>query len=338
METMWAALPEPASETVRLGRVPRPRPATDEAVVAVMAAGMNRADLLHARGRYAQRLRSPDRPDVAGMELAGRVVEVGDAVDGDLLGSRVMAMIPGAYAEFAAVPADLLLPVPEQLDWVDAAALPMGLLTEHEAIVRLAHATSEDRILITAATSGVGLIGLQVAIERGLRPVVTTRDQANDATLRELGAAAVAHDPAELRQVLSEGVDVVIDHVGGEMLEAAQQLLRDHARVVSVGRLGRRSAEIDLAAFAGHRARLIGTTWRCQSRCDVAATVAAVNDQLIDAVGAGRIRPLVGAVEPLSDITAAYDRLSRRRPPGKVVVACHAETADQGLSWPALAG
>lgn len=338
MDTMWAALPEPSSGTVRLARVPRPRPAADEAVVEVMAAGMNRADLLHARGRYAQRLRSPDRPDVAGMELAGRIVEVGDAVDGDLLGRRVMAMIPGTYAEFAAVPADLLLPVPAELDWVDAAAMPMGLLTEHEAIVRLAETGRDDRILITAATSGVGLIGLQVARERGLRPIVTTRDEANDPVLHALGAAAVAHDPEELRATLADGVDVVIDHVGGEILEVAQHLLRGHARVVSVGRLGRRSAEIDLSAFAGHRARLIGTTWRCQSRREVAATVAAVEDELIDAVGAGRIRPVVRAVEPLSDIAAAYDRLSRPRPPGKVVVACHEETAEQGLSWPALAG
>lgn len=334
---MWAALPEAAIGGVRLARVARPRPAADEVLVEVMAAGMNRADLLHARGRYSQRLRATDRPDVAGMELAGRVVEAGSCVDEALVGGRVMAMIPGTYAEYAAVPAELLLPLPEELDWVEAAAMPMGLLTEYEAIVRLAQVAPGERTLVTAATSGVGLLGLQVARHRGLEPVATSRDGANDPVLRRLGAAAVAHGPDELGAHFPDGVDVVIDHVGGDILEAVQQLLRDHARVVSVGRLGRRSAEIDLAAFAGRRARLIGTTWRCQTRSEVAATVAAVRADLTEAISAGRIRPLVSAVEPLRGIAAAYDRLGGPRRLGKVVVACHDEVADSAIAQADLA-
>lgn len=327
MDSMLAALPVHATGTVETTRIARPRPAAGEVVVEVMAAGMNRADLLHARGRYAQRMRLPGRPDVAGMEMSGRVVEVGDGVSDQALGSRVMAMFPGTYAEYVAVPADLLLPVPDRLSWTEAAALPMGLLTEYEAIVRLAQATTTDRVMITAATSGVGLIGLQVARQRGLEPVATTRDPANADLLRSAGAVEVAHDSDSLKELLADGADVVIDHVGGEIFEVVQGMLRDNARVVSVGRLGRRSARVDLAAFAGRRARLIGTTWRSQTHADVAKTVAGVRADMTEAIAAGQIRPLISTVEVFGDIAGAFERLDGPRSPGKVVVTCRPEAA-----------
>lgn len=321
-EKMQAAVPNRDTGGLCLIEVARPRPGAGEVLVAVVAAGMNHADLLHARGRYAQRLRRSGQPDIAGMELAGRVVAVGRGVDPDLVGRRVMAMWPGGYAPYAAVPVDLLLPVPDSLTWHEAAALPMALHTECEALVRLGRAAPGDRVVVTGATSGVGSVGVQLARELGLSVVATSREPGHDDLLRSLGADAVAHDPHQLAELLVDGADVVVDHVGGALFERVQGHLRDGARLVSVGRLDRAHVQVDLAAFAKRRAALIGTTWRSQTVADVAASAAVVHEVALPAVAAGRIRAVLGEDFVLARISDALARLAGVRPPGKLVIAC----------------
>lgn len=317
---MRAAVPQDG--VVGLVDVPVPDPGPGQVLVRVRAAGMNRADLLHAKGRYGQRaFANPDGPDVAGMELAGEVVAGGADVDEDLLGTRVMAMTARAYAEYAVVDARLLLSLPDDLGWADAAALPMALLTEYEALVRLGGGAVGERVLLIGGTSGVALVGIQLA--RTLSPealVTTSRRDGTDALLRELGADRIAHSPEAIAGPDDEGYDLVVDHVGGDWLVAALAHLRTGGRVISVGRLGERSVPVDLTALAGRRGRLIGTTWKTQELEQIAETVAGVRADVLRDVADKRIRPVVSEVVDLADITDAYRLLSEGRSPGKLVV------------------
>ncbi|MDN5895491.1 MAG: alcohol dehydrogenase catalytic domain-containing protein, partial [Nocardioides sp.] len=137
----------PRDDVLEVVETPVPAPGPGEVLVRVRAAGMNRADLLHARGRYGQRAFADlAGPDIAGMELAGEVVALGEGVDEELLGTRVMAMTARAYADHAVVDARLLMSVPDDVGWVEAAALPMALLTEYEALVRLGGMAAGERV------------------------------------------------------------------------------------------------------------------------------------------------------------------------------------------------
>lgn len=317
---MRAAVPEQG--IVSLVEVPVPAPGPGQVLVEIQAAGMNRADLLHAKGRYGQRAYAGTAgPDIAGMELAGAVVEVGDGVDEDLLDTRVMAMTARAYADHAVVDERLLIPVPESLSWIEAAALPMALLTEYEAQVALAGTSPGDRVLVIGATSGVGLIGVQLA--RTIEPallVATSRSAVATPLLRELGADSVAHTPEQVAEAAGEGYDVVIDHVGGEWLTTALAHLRSGGRIVSVGRLGERTVPVDLTALAGKRASVIGTTWKTQELGQIARSVVGVREHVLPAVTDGRIRPVVSETLELGDITDGYQRLAGGHSPGKLVV------------------
>ena len=302
-------------------RIPSPRP--NEVLVRVHAAGMNRADLLHAKGTYGQRAyANSDRPNIGGMEIAGRVAALGSAIDGPTVGDAVIAMCSGAYADYIAVDRNLLIPAPEALTWSERASLPIALLTEYEALVRLAETEPGDRVLVTGGTSSVGLIGVQLA--RTLDPsllVATTRSKRAAPLLSDLGAHAVAHAVDDLAAVGDgEGFDVVVDHVGGNMFEAALGLLREGGRIVSVGRLGSRSVALDLVALAGKRARVIGTTWKTQELAEIADTTRRVREQVMGAVEDGRIHPVVSHTITLTEIMDGYDQLKADRSPGKVVV------------------
>ncbi|KAA9166029.1 zinc-binding dehydrogenase [Amycolatopsis acidicola] len=312
----------PIDGEIELAEVPVPEPGPREVLVAVHAAGMNRADLLHRRGRYRQQaFRRPGSPDIAGLEFAGEIAAVGADVREATVGRRVMAMCGGAYAEYVAVDERLLLPSPDGLQSADCAALPMALLTEFEALVRLAGFHSGDRVLVTGATSSAGLAGVQLAHCLGAEVVATTRSLHADSLLRDVGADLVVHNESELaEQTGSTGVDIVIDHVGGAMFEASVTVARTRARLVSVGRLGGRSASLDLADLAARRARVTGTTWKNQTLDEIAACVDEFRRVAQPLVDAGRIKPVTGRRIQFADIRSGYEHLTAPREPGKPVV------------------
>lgn len=314
--TMLAALPDDDGR-LRPRKLPVPEAGPGEVLVRVHAAGVNRADTLHARGRYTQASRPAGAPNVAGMELAGEVVAAGGPVEGALLGSRVMAMHPGSYAEYAVVDARLLLPVPDALPIVDAAALPMGLMTGFDALVALAGATPGETCVVTGATSGVGLVGVQLAMLLGLDVIATTRSAASVPVLEALGVRHIATSAEEAAALRPDGIDIVLDHVGGDLLAGLLNSLASGARVVSVGRLGGGSVAVELNAFAGRRACLIGTTWRTRGVDEIAAVA-----QRLAAYGGGlEVRPVLAVVVPFDRIDGLLEVIEAPHAPGKLVVS-----------------
>jgi NADPH:quinone reductase len=313
--------------SLEIRHLPDPEPAPGQVVIAVRAAGLNRADLLQRAGRYGNGQRH-DALVVAGMDAAGAVVAVGRGVSGLVPGDRVMAMCSGAYAELVAVDARLVLPVPSSLTWEEAAALPVALMTELDALVNAAELVGGESVLITAAGSGVGTIGVQVARALGAGLVIgTARGPASAEAAQRAGAdrvldgADVAGLPAAvLAATADEGVSIIIDHVGANLLGANLAALTLGGRLVSVGRLGGRESVIDLDTVARKRLRLIGTTFRTRTPDQRAAIAKQVKDRLLDHLAAGAIRPLVSAVYELGDVLGAQADMRKGRYPGKLVV------------------
>jgi NADPH:quinone reductase len=314
--------------TLRLAQVADPQPGPGEVVIAVRAAAVNRADLPMRRGRYRQPATArPGDTVIAGLECAGEVVAVGSEVTRLAAGDRVMTMCTGGYAELVAVDARLPIPVPDGVPWEQAAALPVALMTEFDALHNAARLAAGERVLITAGGSGVGHVGVQLARALGAGAVLATVLGAEQAELvRGLGAdatvdGAAADVVAAVRAATGgDGVDVVIDHVGAAALGVNLDLMALGGRLVSVGRLGGTTAEIDLDLLARKRLRLIGVTFRTRSLDQYGAISRQVVEHVLPAVAAGTVRAVVARTMPLAEALDAQEFLANGSHLGKVIL------------------
>lgn len=312
---MRAYLASPDTELPTLTDRPVPSPDADEVLVRVRTAALNNGDLARAA---AER--------IAGYEFAGVVEEVGAGVDASLVGTRVAGIAGGAFAERVVAHASHLLALPEGLGEVEATTLPTGLMTELGAMLR-SGLTGGETVLITAASSGIGLLGIQVAHELGASTVIaTTRRETNRALLDAAGAdhVVVGDADAVTEAVLDltdgTGADIVLDHIGGPALADAIQAARQDGMVVSVGRLGGGEATIDLFALARRRVTLRSVSFGPTPPEVIGDLMVEVQSRLIPAVVEGRIKPVVDEVLPFDDLDAAVTRLREHPGHGKVVL------------------
>ncbi|MGW6511624.1 zinc-binding dehydrogenase [Streptomyces niveus] len=321
---MRALVTDGQSSRWKVAEVPPPDIGPHEVLVEVAAAGLNHADLLMRQGRYLPTGADWNVPaDRVGFEMAGRVRAVGPRVRGIAPGQFVMAQTGGACAELVAVDHQLLLPVPESVAATDAAGLPSALLTEYDALTARARIRPADRVLITGATSGVGLVGVQLARALGAGTVIaTTRSAAKAELLRSLGADHVIDTSTTgvVEALGRDAYDVCLDHVGGapfaELMGAAAPL----ARIVQIGRLAGDRAEIDLELLAARRLRLIGTTFRGRDAAELHTLVAHLRAALPGLLGEHRVRPVIDSVVDLTTAEEAAKRLTEPGLTGKVVL------------------
>jgi NADPH2:quinone reductase len=320
-----AALVDPTERRLVVADVPDPVPGDDQVLVRVAAAGVNRADLAVIAGTYhAGRATAPF---VAGSELAGEIVAVGAAVAGWHVGDRVMAMGRG-YAELAAVDAALLHAVPASVDDAVAGALPVALATMHDALVTNGRFTPGDHVVVNAATSGVGVVGVRMALHVGAATVVgTSRSAEKRRLLAEIigdqrFTAAAPDELVDLAASLTagHGVDVVVDNVGAAAAADNLAAAALGGRIVQVGRLGGRTASIDLDELARKRVAIIGVTFRTRDAAQRAAVVQRAWAAMADAVASGAVLPVVHETFPLADVRAAHEALARDGHVGKLVV------------------
>jgi len=313
--------------TLRLEEVPDPQLGPRDVLVRVRATALNRADLSQRLGAYRQQATARGGPPIAGLESAGEVVAVGAEATRFAPGDRVMGQCAGGYAELLAVDERILLPVPERLDWAQAAATPVALVTEYDALATNAALAPGESVLIQAAGSAVGLMAVQIARQLGAGRIFgTVASDEQDALVRELGADVAIHHEHERfadaieRETDGRGVDVVIDHVGGAVLAENMRALALEGRLISVGRLGARVGEIDLDLLALKRLRLIGVTFRTRTIDEYEACVRRAGDVLLPVLAAGRLRPVVDRVYPLEQALEAQERMRANRHLGKIVL------------------
>jgi putative PIG3 family NAD(P)H quinone oxidoreductase len=306
---------------LRLAERPTPGPGPGEVLIRVKAAGVNRPDLLQREGLYPP---PPGAPDILGLEVAGEIEALGDGVSGWHAGDRVCALLGGGgYAEYAVVDARHLLPVPDDLDLVTAAALPETLLTVWANMFEAGRLATGETLLVHGATSGIGVTAIQMAKAAGARVIATSRGAAKTAAALALGAnvSLDATAPGFDADLDAAGpADVILDMVGGAYAERSQRALAAGGRWVVIATQGGRAASIDLMQLMLKRQVLTGSTLRSRPADEKARLTAAVRAQAWPWVVSGQVRPPIEATFPLEQAQDAHLRLEAGGHVGKIVL------------------
>lgn len=306
--------------------VPEPVAGPGEVVVAVSAAGVNRADLLQRAGHYPPPVGAPAR---LGLEISGLVVGTGPGARGPLasVGARVAALLDGGgYAERVAVPIDRLLPVPAGTDLVDAAALPEAACTVWSTLVTAAGLRHGQWLLVHGGSGGIGTLAVQIGVALGARVAATAGGPVRAERCRELGAEVVVDHRSEdfvarlVEATGGHGVDVVLDVVGGAYLQRNLDVLATGGRLAVIGLQKGRRGELDLGALLAKRATVLGTTLRSRPAAEKVAIVAAVGEHLWPMVADGRVRPVVHERLPLSQARRAHELIAAGDVFGKLLL------------------
>jgi len=310
-------------EVLSIADVPEPTAGEREILIDVHATALNRADLLQRRGLYPP---PPGASDILGLECSGVVASLGPGASRFELGARVMALLPGGgYAERVAVHEDVAMPIPEQLDFEAAAAVPEAFLTASEALLAEAELRAGQRLLVTAAASGVGGACVQIAKVLGAFVIGSSSAGKLDA-VTALGAdVAIDRDRRDFVEALKgvterRGVDAIIDFVGGSALERHQKCLAARGRLILVGLLGGAAAPLDLGRVLTHRQRIQGLVMRTRSVPEKIELVRRFERELWPALEQGKLNPAIDQVLPLTDVAVAHGLMERNVNRGKIVL------------------
>ncbi len=306
---------------MHLAQVPDPVPGPGELLLRVRATAVNRADTLQRRGLYPP---PPGASTILGMELAGEVAQAGH---GFAAGERVCALLAGGgYAQLAAVPASMLMRIPETLTFEQAAAFPEVWMTAYDNLFNWGRLAAGETALLHGGGSGVGTAGIQLARWKGARVLVTAGSAEKIRRCVELGAEAGIDYKTEDFVARSKeltggrGVDVVLDVLGAAYLDRNLRALATGGRVVVIGLQGGNKAELDLGLLMGKRASLIGTTLRARPLEAKVALTRQVERDLLPELAAGRLKTIVDRVFDLADAAEAHRLMEASAHFGKIVL------------------
>ena len=311
-------------EVLGIEDVPEPIPGPDEVRVRIRTTALNRADVLQRMGGYAD-----PRPNVSleipGLEYSGIVESVGDRVTMWKPGDRVMAIeAGGAYAEMICTHERQLMPVPDNVDLADAAAIPEVFLTAWDALVRQGGLTSGRWALVHAGASGVGTAAIQIAKAIGARIAVTC-SAPKMTVCRELGADVVIerspHDwLSEVRAAVPLGFDVIVDVIGGDEVDRNLQAAALRGRIIQVGLMGGAATSMNVALLLMKRLTWVGTTLRARPLEEKVAVTQQFIAEILPLVAAGVLRPVIDSRYALDDIAEAHRAMGDNRNSGKILI------------------
>ncbi|MEJ2668418.1 MAG: NAD(P)H-quinone oxidoreductase [Deinococcales bacterium] len=312
------------SGELSLSEVPEPHLRPGEVMVDVHATALNRADLAQRAGRYPP---PPGESELLGLEMAGVVSEVPNGVRGVRAGDHVCALLPGGgYAERVAVPAPMLLPVPEGWSFAQAAALPEAAFTAFLNLFLEAGLQAGERVLVHGGASGVGTAAIQQATLAGATVYTTVGTDAKAAACRELGAElAVNYRHADFAERIGEhtgggGVDVILDMVGEAYFERNFALLNLGGRMVFIATLSGAAATFDIRQLMAKRATIKGSTLRSRPVDEKVRIREAFEERFGQALSEGRLDPVIDSVFPLADAAQAQTRMADNLNVGKIVM------------------
>uniref|UniRef100_A0A942Y8N4 NAD(P)H-quinone oxidoreductase n=1 Tax=Neobacillus citreus TaxID=2833578 RepID=A0A942Y8N4_9BACI len=311
-------------DDLRVTELPDPTAEPGTVVVEIAAAGVNNADLQQRAGNYPP---PPGASEVLGLEVSGTVRAVGTGVSGFSVGDRVCALLSGGgYASLVAVPAGQVLPVPDGVDLVEAAALPEAACTVYSNVGMIAGLRPGQTLLVHGGTGGMGSHAVLWAKALGARVVATSGGARKVEAARALGADLVVDHRSEdfVERALAftdgVGVDVVLDVVGADYLARNLEVLAPNGHVAVIAAGSGRTAELDFGAMMRKRATISATTLRARPLAEKAAIVAAVREHVWPFVADGRVRPVVDSVLPLAEAAEAHRRVRDGEVVGKVLL------------------
>lgn len=312
----WIGAREGKTASYHLEAMARPLAGERQVLLRVRAAGLNLVDRFPKPQHF---LHTPPSPAaIPGMEVAGEIAE------GPRKGERAMAMVHAGCAEYAVAHEGLLMRIPPRMSWTEAAALPVAFLTAHDALVTNGRFREAQSLLIQGVTTGVGLAALQLARLRGAAIIAgTSRSAEKLERCRMLGLdLGMSTDVAAtvLAHTQGRGVDLVLDHLGGRVLDETLRATAIGGRVVNIGRYAGTRGEINLETLALRRITLIGVTFRTRSLAEHAAVVSAFMSDHGGQLESGILRPVVDRVYPFSELPLAIERASRGEQFGKLVL------------------
>ncbi|MDO9588296.1 MAG: NAD(P)H-quinone oxidoreductase [Brevundimonas sp.] len=309
------------AEALTVAQRPDPVAGPGHIRIRVRAAGINRPDILQRLGRYPA---PPGVSDILGLEVAGEVDQVGDGVSRWSPGDKVCALLGGGgYADYALVDARHVLPVPADMDLVQAAALPETVCTVFANVFEAGALGAGETLLIHGATSGIGVTAIQMAKAAGARVIATSRGAEKAEAAGRLGADLSLDAGAggmEAAIAAFGGADVVLDMVGADYAVLNQAALKLFGRWVVIATQSGSMAQIDLARLMMRRIVLTGSTLRPRPADEKARLIAAVEATAWPWVASGAVRPPVEATFPLEQASVAHLRLEAGGHIGKIVL------------------
>ncbi|MFF1693472.1 NAD(P)H-quinone oxidoreductase [Streptomyces sp. NPDC058257] len=311
-------------EALVWAEVPDPVPGEGEVLVDVVASAVNRADLLQRQGFYNP---PPGSSPYPGLECAGRVTDIGAGVSGWEIGDEVCALLAGGgYAEQVVVPAGQLMPVPEGVDLVTAAALPEVTSTVWSNVFMISHLRPGETFLVHGGSSGIGTMAIQLAKAVGAKVAVTAGSKEKLDFCRELGADILVNyreqDFVEELKSATDGAgaDVILDNMGAKYLDRNVQTLATNGRLAIIGMQGGVKGELNIATLLNKRAAVTATSLRGRPAAEKATIVAAVREHVWPLIAAGHVRPIVDQTVPMSDAATAHRVLEESSHIGKVLL------------------
>jgi NADPH2:quinone reductase len=309
---------------VTIADVEQPRPKPTDILVKVKAIALNRADLGSARGDTSHGA-SAGKP--IGSEFSGEVVEAGKDVHDFTVGDRVMCHSPGSHAEYAVSDHGRAMKIPDGMSYETAATLPIGLNTLHQALITAGRMKAGENVMVQGASSGVGIIGLQIAKLMGAKFVVGTATNAERrARLKEFGAdlAVNTNDADWPEQVLKategKGVNLTVDMLSGPVVSQTMACTALLGRIVNIGRLAGMKAEFDFDLHARKRIDYIGVTFRTRTIEEVRDILVKMRNDLWDDVKAGRIKVPIDKTCPLAEAKAGHEHMRANKHFGKILL------------------
>lgn len=304
---------------------PTPDPGPSQIRVRVKASALNRADLLQRRGGYPAPAGWP--ADVPGLEYAGEVDAVGPGAGLWAPGTRVMGLVGGGgHAEYVCVHEREAVRIPSNLSWDQAAAVPEVFFTAYDAVFRQLRVDAGERLLIHAAGSGVGTAAIQLASAAGVRTIGTSRTPGKLERAAELGLdvgidASSDDWPAEVMRVADgEGVNAVLDLVGGDYLAGNLRVIAERGRLIVVGTVAGSRAELDMGLLLRKRVTVIGTVLRARPVEEKIQLAREFSSNVLPLLASGRVGPVVERVYPFAAVSDAHRLLESNRTFGKIVL------------------
>ena len=309
-------------DVMQLRDVPRPAPRAGQVLLRVEAVGVNFADVLNVAGQY---LTAPKLPHIPGMELAGTVEALGEGVSGVQVGQRVAALGgTGGLAEYAAVPAAGLVPVPDSFTPAQAAAFPVSYMTAYHALKTLGRGEAGEWVLLQAAAGALGTASVQLAVALGLKVIALASTEEKLQIARDLGAAVtiLQDDPDRVQKVREaaggQGVPLLLEVVGGARFEESLRMVAPLGRIVFIGNASREEVSLNPAALMKRNISVTGL-WLNSLMTDPRISAAAAQG-LTPLIASGKVVPQVGPTYALADSPRAFQDMLDRKTTGKVII------------------
>jgi len=320
MQAVIISLPGPP-EVLTLAERPSPVCGVNDVLIRVRAAGINRADLIQREGRYPAPAQVA--ADIPGLEVSGKIEACGSAVTRWRPGDSVCALLAGGgYAEFVAVDAGHCLPVPAGWSLTEAAALPEAAFTVWHNVFQRGRLQPGENLLVHGGTSGIGMAAIQLGAALGARVWATAGSEEKCRACVDAGAeAGINYHTDDFEAVLkADGMDVILDMIGGDYVPRNLRLLRPDGRLVFINAIQGPRAEFRPLDLMARRLTITGSTLRARDAAFKTALASEVERHVWPLIAAGKLRPTVFATFPLAQAVEAHRLMESSRHIGKIVL------------------